>query len=103
MLEAFLRALPRTYSETSAADGTVLAVTVTGESGGQWFLRREKTGWHLYVEVLNAPDAEVVVSEDIAWRIFTRGLSMDEAQDQVKLMGDQSLGLKMLDAVSIIA
>lgn len=103
VLEAFLRALPRTYKGTSAADGTVVAVTVTGESGGQWFLRRERTDWRLYVEVPNAPDAEVVVSEDIAWRIFTRGLSRGEVQDQVKVVGDQALGLKVLDTVSIIA
>ncbi len=103
VLEAFLRALPRTYKGTSAADGTVVAVTVTGESGGQWFLRRERTDWRLYVEVPNAPDAEIVVSEDIAWRIFTRGLSRGEVQDQVKVVGDQSLGLKVLDTVSIIA
>jgi len=102
VLEAFLRALPRTYRGTSAADGIVVAITVTGESGGQWFLRKERTDWRLYLEVPNTPDAEVVVGEDIAWRIFTRGLRKNEAQDQVKVMGDQSLGLKMLDAVSII-
>lgn len=103
VLDAFLLALPRTYKGTSAADGTVVAVTVTGESGGQWFLRRERTDWRLYVEVPNAPDAEVVVSEDIAWRIFTRGMSRGEVQNQVKVVGDQSLGLKVLDTVSIIA
>jgi uncharacterized protein (TIGR03083 family) len=103
VIEAFIRALPRTYRDTGATDGTVVAVRVSGESGGQWFLLRERSDWRLCVEVPDEPDAEVVVSEDAAWRIFTRGLSKDAAQHQVEVIGDQSLGLKVLDTVSIIA
>ena len=98
-----MRALPRTYKEIDAADGTLVAVTVSGESGGKWFLKREGKGWNLHVGVVDEPDAKVVVDEDVAWRIFTRGLRKGEAQDQVMGVGDQSLGLKVLDMVSIIA
>lgn len=103
VLDAFMRALPRTYKEIDAADGTLVAVTVSGESGGKWFLKREGKGWNLHVGVVDEPDAKVVVDEDVAWRIFTRGLRKGEAQDQVMVVGDQSLGLKVLDMVSIIA
>lgn len=103
VLDAFMRALPRTYREVDAADGTLVAVTVSGESGGKWLLRREGKDWNLYVGVVDEPDAEVVVDEDIAWRIFTRGLVKGEAQDQVMVVGDPALGLKVLDMVSIIA
>jgi uncharacterized protein (TIGR03083 family) len=103
VLEAFIRALPRAYRDIGATDGTLVAVRVSGESGGQWFLVRDRSDWRLCVEVPDEPDAEVVVSEDAAWRIFTRGLSKDEAQHQVEVIGDRSLGLKALDTVSIIA
>jgi uncharacterized protein (TIGR03083 family) len=101
VLDAFMRALPRTYREISAADGT--AVTVSGKSGGKWFLKREGKDWNLYVGVVDEPDARVLVDEDVAWRIFTRGLHKGEAQDQVTVVGNQALGLKVLDMVSIIA
>jgi hypothetical protein len=80
-----------------------VAVTVSGESGGKWSLKREGKDWNLYVGVVEEPDATVVVDEDVAWRIFTRGLREGEALDQVTVVGHQALGLKVLDMVSIIA
>lgn len=49
------------------------------------------------------PDAEVIMGEDVAWRIFTKGLSREAAFEKVEIIGEQSLGLKVLDMVSIIA
>ena len=49
------------------------------------------------------PRAEVVIDEDVAWRLFTRGLSTRAAQAEARVLGDRSLGLKALDMVSIIA
>jgi uncharacterized protein (TIGR03083 family) len=101
VLDTFVRALPHTYRETDAADGTLVALTISGESGGQWSLLREKGLWNLYLGISHQPDAEVVIDEDVAWRIFTKGLGKEEAQ--VTVVGDQVLGLKVLDTVSIIA
>jgi hypothetical protein len=39
----------------------------------------------------------------MAWRLFTKGLDKEEAQVNVTVIGDQPLGLKVLDMVSIIA
>lgn len=103
VLDTFVRALPHTYREIDAADGTLVALTISGESGGQWSLSREKGVWNLYRGISRQPDAEVVIDEDIAWRVFTKGLDKEEAQAQVTVVGDQELGLKVLDMVSIIA
>jgi uncharacterized protein (TIGR03083 family) len=103
VLDAFVRALPHTYREIDAADGTLVALTISGESGGQWSLLREGGLWNLYLGVSRKPHAEVTVNEDVAWRMFTRGLGKSEARDEVVIVGDQSLGLKVLEMVSIIA
>jgi uncharacterized protein (TIGR03083 family) len=103
VLDAFVRGLPHTFRETDAVDGTLAALNISGAAGGQWFLLREGEKWHLYIGVLREPHAEVIVDEDVAWRIFTRGMSQDEARDRATIVGDQSLGAKVLDAVSIIA
>lgn len=103
VLDTFVRALPHTYRETSAADGTLVALTISGESGGQWSLLRERGVWNLYLGTVRQPDVEVVIDEDVAWRVFTKGLVKEEAQAQVTVVGDQELGLKVLDMVSIIA
>jgi len=103
VLDAFARALPHTYRDVSAHEGTLLQLTITGPSGGQWFLRREAGSWRLYGEVVGEPHAEAILDEDVAWRLFTRGLSRDAALDQVTLLGDRPLASRVLDMVSIIA
>jgi uncharacterized protein (TIGR03083 family) len=103
VLDTFVRGLPHAFRKTDAADGTLVALNILGAAGGQWFLLREGEKWILYVDVQRRPNAEVIVDEDAAWRIFTRGLSQDEARERVTILGDQLLGAKVLDVVSIIA
>ncbi|MCP4538593.1 MAG: maleylpyruvate isomerase family protein [Chloroflexi bacterium] len=103
VLDAFVRALPHTYRETVAVDGTLVALTISGESGGRWFLLKQGERWNLYLDVSGKPHAEVVVDQDIAWRMFTKGLDKRAARDKIVITGDQSLGIRVLDMVSIIA
>ncbi|MCJ7624275.1 MAG: maleylpyruvate isomerase family mycothiol-dependent enzyme [Anaerolineaceae bacterium] len=103
LLDAFIRALPYTYRAVEAAEGTRVGLKITGESGGLWTLSRKGRLWVLYVGISQEPDAEVIMEEDTAWRIFTKGLSREDASDRVEVTGEQSLGLKVLDMVSIIA
>lgn len=103
LLDCFVRALPRTYGDVSASEGAMVALTISGDSGGRWVLSREKSAWSLYVEPALSVDAEVVIDQDDAWRLFTKGLTKDEALSKATLMGDQSLGLKMFETVSVIA
>jgi hypothetical protein len=43
------------------------------------------------------------VDEEIAWRIFSKGISPTERGVQVTITGNQPLGRHVLDMVSIIA
>jgi uncharacterized protein (TIGR03083 family) len=103
VLDAFARALPRTYRDTAANDGTLVALTVTGESGGRWLILKEPGGWKLYLDVTGRPAAEIILEEDLAWRLFTKGVTKDEARKRVKIIGDPSLATKALDTISVIA
>jgi uncharacterized protein (TIGR03083 family) len=103
VLDTFVRGVPHTFGDAQAVDGTWVALTISGPAGGQWFLRREGENWRLYVNGLRKPHAEVTMDQDVAWRLFTRGLSKDEVRRKVTLVGDRSLGERILDTVSIIA
>jgi uncharacterized protein (TIGR03083 family) len=103
VLDAFVRALPLTYAEVDSEDGTLIALTITGDSGGRWFLLRESVDWNLYIEVTEAADAEVVIDQDVAWRLFTKGISKDDALAGATLIGDRALATRALDMVSVIA
>lgn len=103
VLDAFVRALPHAYRNVEAPEGTQVALTIMGASGGRWSLLKENGKWHLYLDAGEKPDAEVFIEDDVAWRVFTKGLSREEARSKARILGDQALGLKMLDTVSIIA
>lgn len=103
VLEAFVRALPHTFRDVEAAEGTLFALTISGESGGQWFLLRENGCWNLVVDLPHQPQAQVIIDQDVAWRLFTKGLSPGQASAQATVSGNQALALKALDMVSIIA
>lgn len=102
-LAAFVWAMPRAFREASRAEGTVVTLTITGESGGQWSLRQEKGVWRFYEGRTAQPDAEVQLDGENAWRFFTRGISQDQARKHMTLIGDRALATKVLEMVSIIA
>jgi uncharacterized protein (TIGR03083 family) len=103
VLDTFVRALPHTFRDVPAKDGTLVALTITGDAGGRWSLLREKGKRTLYLDAAQPPDAETIFPHDIAWRLFTKGISKSEAEAQATLIGNLPLARKLLDTVSIIA
>ncbi len=103
VLDTFVRALPHTYRDVAAADGTCVALDIAGDAGGSWFVRREGGAWKLYAGRPPAPDATVVLPQDVAWRLFSKAIPQQEAFATATLAGDRALGLKALEMVSVIA
>ena len=105
VLDAFVRALPRTYRTVAANDGTCVGFVITGDSGGSWSLRRQNGAWNLYCQDpgdTEPADASIVIKQEVAWRLFTKGITKAEALAEATLSGDQSLAAKALETVSII-
>jgi uncharacterized protein (TIGR03083 family) len=102
VLATLLRVLPHTYRAVPAAAGTHIDVVVPGASGGVWRLYRAPDRWLLTADALAGPAAQVTIPEDIAWRVFTKGISRADVAAQVVIEGDRALGLPVLDAVAIV-
>lgn len=103
VLDCFLRALPFAYRKVSAKPGTLVQVTVAGECGGSWYLFRVDDAWLLSEEPVGENVSQTTIPQEIAWRIFTKGIDRPSARSQVKVTGDSALGLHVLDMVSIVA
>jgi uncharacterized protein (TIGR03083 family) len=103
VLDCFLRALPFTYRNVAAKNGALLQFTVSGECGGNWYLYRAAEIWQLVEAPLGEAASETTIPQEIAWRIFTKGIDRDSALAQMKVSGDVSLGLQVLGMVSIVA
>jgi len=103
VLDCFLRALPFTYCAVSAKPGTYVQINVSGECGGSWYLYRAEETWQLVDEPFGQKASETSIPQEIAWRIFTKGIDRESALSQVKVAGDRALGLHVLGMVSIVA
>ena len=103
VLDTFVRALPYTFRDVEAATGTLVKLIISGEAGGEWSLVRGERKWDLYREVGEEADAAVVMDEETAWRLFTKGIAKSEAAEKGTITGGRALALKVLDTVSIIA
>jgi uncharacterized protein (TIGR03083 family) len=103
VLAAFMHGLPQTYQGVEAPEGACITITITGESGGAWSLLRQDERWQLYTGSPDSPVVEITLPEDAAWRLFTKGLSVEKARRQAQLHGDLDLAAKALETVSIIA
>lgn len=102
VLDAFVRALPHTFRDVQADEGTHVKLIITGNAGGVWSLVRAGR-WGLYRDVPTEPHSTVTMDGDTAWRLFSKGLSHDVALGRTEMTGDRSLALRVLDTVSIIA
>ena len=103
VLGTFVWALPQTFREVHADEGTHIHLLITGEAGGEWSLGREQGVWVLGKTDSSQADASVVLDQETAWRLFTKGISKDDALQKWTIQGDETLARKVLDTVSIIA
>jgi uncharacterized protein (TIGR03083 family) len=102
-LETSMRALPHHYKDVEAQSNDVIRVTVTGDGGGEWFLMHEKTGWILLSQCSITPISQICIDEDIAWRLFTKGIDREQAAQKCRFTGNQDLGRKILSMLEVMA
>ena len=101
--DAFVRALPHSFRDTAASEGTVLKIDISGEAVGCWYLHRKPETWELLLDAETTPRAEVVMSQDTAWRLFTKGLDGGQARKMATIRGDSALASRVFATVAVIA
>jgi uncharacterized protein (TIGR03083 family) len=102
-LDTFMRALPHTYRSVEAREGTIIDVTIAGNSGDRWLLVREPHTWSLYLGSGVHANAAVAIPQEIAWKLFTKWITKEEALKVSDVRGDSSLALRVFDMTAVIA
>jgi uncharacterized protein (TIGR03083 family) len=103
VLETFMRGLPYRWRHLEAERAAVARVTIQGDCGGTWHLERQPRGWAFVAPPAAAAIvSEVGVPEAIAWRVFTKGISREEALAHTTIEGDARVGQAVLDLVAIV-
>ena len=102
VLDCFLRALPHTYRAVPARSGSLAQFNVSGECGGSWYLFADDDTWRLIASPRGEKISETTIPQEIAWRIFTKGIAYEDARAQVSIAGDEAVGLHVLRMISIV-
>ncbi len=102
VMDCFLRALPHAYRSVDAKSGSLAQFNVAGECGGSWYLFRDGSAWELIATSCGEKISEVTIPQEIAWRIFTKGIAREEAETQLQITGDAAVGLHILGMISIV-
>ncbi len=103
VLAIFVHALPFAFRGVEAKAGTSVHLQILGESGGDWTVRREEDGWVLRVGTPPTHDARVTLDQSVAWRLYTKGISPQRAEQQATFDGARRLVEPVLHALAIIA
>jgi hypothetical protein len=83
-----------------AEKGTLLRVDIAGDCGGTWRLLPER--WRLVAASPITPACRVSIPQEIAWRIFTKGIDRAAAEAQAWVEGDRRLAEPVLSMVAIV-
>jgi uncharacterized protein (TIGR03083 family) len=102
VLECFVRGLPHAYREVDAPAGTSLLLEISGECGGKCLLSRQSKQWVLSTPTTAEFSSRVTIPQEVAWRIFTKGIDRDTARNQIQIEGDRDLAEKVFELIAIV-
>lgn len=102
-LETSLRALPYHYRTLKMSEGTVLKFVIQGEIDYVAFLTSKGDHWRLLDAHEGDFDSSVLIKQEIIWRIWTKGITPQEAANFVNITGNKEAGLKILDMLAVMA
>jgi len=102
VLDCFARGLPHAFRTVESARGTTVQLDISGDCGGTWLLAKSDMGWSFAPALATQPAARVVIPEQIAWRVFTKGISRTDAIAQSSLEGDRHLGERIFHLTAIV-
>ena len=102
VLDCFLRGLPHVCRDVDAPAGTAILVEISGDCGDRWFLSRCDAKWALVKESVGSFACRVTIPQELAWRLFTKGIDRHSARSQVRIEGNRELGESILHLRAIV-
>ncbi len=75
---------------------------ISGECGGRWFLRKSSSRWHFVKRSDEKFASQVTIPQELAWRVFTKGIDRDSARAQIAVEGNRDWGERVLQLTAIV-
>jgi uncharacterized protein (TIGR03083 family) len=103
VFDTFMLALPNTLREIDAPDGANVHLTVRGDAGCTWIVRKTADGWEFGSDRGVEPFAALSIDQDDAWRLYTKGIAKSAVLPRIEQRGDPATLAAMLDMVTVLA
>jgi uncharacterized protein (TIGR03083 family) len=102
-LDTSARALPHHYRAVGGQEGDLLQLHVTGQGGGVWQLYFGQGSWQLVTGHGQAPTCLVELPGEVAWRVFTKGITATEARAHARVQGHEALASHLFSMLAVMA
>lgn len=102
VIQTFMQALPHAYRHTSAQEKTGIEVVVNSEAGGTWLIEFSELSWR-FTNALANRDCRIELDPDTAWKLFTKGISPQEAKKKIQITGSPELSSPIFSMLGVMA
>lgn len=103
-IDTFMYALPHSYRNVDATEGTVIQITVSGDTGGDWYLLKAAQKWELLKQQpVNPTQSEVIIDPETTWKFFTKAITPQMALQLSVIKGDVLLGQTVFNTIAVMA
>ena len=102
VIDVAVRGLPHAFRDVPAESGQTITIDISGASGGQWTLSRDKQRWDLLCGEPSSPTTRIRLNDHMAWKLLFNALEEGEAARAVAIDGRTDLGRALLRARSVI-
>ena len=102
VLDCFVRGLPHSYRHVDAPAGTSLLLEISGECGGTWILSKEAETWGFMNKYPDKLHCTVILPEEIAWLMFTKGIPLASVRERLKIGGNEALAAGILQLTAVV-
>ncbi len=102
-IDTFMFALPHTYRNISADTGTSITLKILTDIGGEWTIIKTAATWQLTKAENVSPVSTVSLHPGIAWKLFSKGITPEQAFDKIEISGNKKLAETALQMVSVMA
>ncbi|MBV8728247.1 MAG: maleylpyruvate isomerase family mycothiol-dependent enzyme [Acidobacteriia bacterium] len=102
VLDTFVRALPHAFRNATAPERTSVRFEISGEAGGVWYVYKPDHSWTLLLDSPVEPATSVLLPQDAAWRLFTKGIDRDQARSLAVIQGRTDLAAPIFATTAII-
>lgn len=104
LLEILVRALPRAYGEISPPSGTEVFLRIVDLDDLAWSLWRAEEAWLLFkVDPGSVGSPAIEIAADTAWRLFTKGITAEEARGSAHTTGEAELIDPFFSTLAVMA